>query len=54
MDRVRVNDSTEEAASCVSSFPNSGCHSITAVQGKEDDLWGLKPQTSSTRLREIS
>lgn len=24
------------------------------VQGKEDDLWGLKPQASSTRLTDIS
>lgn len=54
MDRVKVNDNTEEAASCVSSLPNSGCHSVTAVEGKEDDLWGLKPQTSSTKLTEIS
>lgn len=54
MDKVRVNDSTDEAASCVSSFPNSECHSTTAVEGKEDDLWGIIPQTSSAKLTEIS
>lgn len=54
MDRVRVNDSTEETASCVYSFLNSGYHDITAVEGKEDDLWGLKPQTTTSRLTEIS
>lgn len=54
MDRVRVNDSTEETASCVYSFPNSGYHGVTAVEGKEDDLWGLKPQTSTSRIIETS
>lgn len=54
MGRVRVNDSTEETASCVCSFPNSTYHGITAVEGKEDNLWGLKPQTSTSRLIELS
>lgn len=54
MHKVRVNDSTDKAASCVSSFPNSGCQSTTAVEGKEDDLRGIKSQTSSAKHTEIS
>jgi len=54
MDRARVNDSTEETDSCVFSSPNNGCQSVTAVKGKEDNLSGLKPQTSPTEFIRIS